>query len=296
MLGRGKEEHAKRIAAEEAAAAKKAAEEEQQAKDEGLDAVTVALDRIGQSLKIINEDMTEDWGKTGLVRQQVKRAKAELRSNLVKAAKEMQRFAAGRREGDAEPPYMEMVDVDDLKAACNVYEKRLAEEHAHVRHLERSTKQLEKETEAQKAEIEELKGLRSQIAKLEVTNTKVESDLKREKGERIQGAGREYYLEEDLREARKEIEALTEEVRSLSKERVAGASRHRSRPSIRLRHPLSLTMDVPAGDVAPRSWGLWQRVASPAPRLSRAPRRRPRSQSRVGRRRQGGRHLRRLAG
>ena len=93
-----------------------------------------------------------------------------------------------------------------------------------MRHLERSTKQLEKETEAQKAEIEELKGLRSQIAKLEVTNTKVESDLKREKGERIQGAGREYYLEEDLREARKEIEALTEEVRSLSKERVAGAS------------------------------------------------------------------------
>ena len=58
-----------------------------------------------------------------------------------------------------------------------------------------------------------------------MTNTKVESDLKREKGERIQGAGREYYLEEDLREARKEIEALTEEVRSLSKERVAGASR-----------------------------------------------------------------------
>ena len=254
MLGRGKEEHAKRIAAEEAAAAKKAAEEEQQAKDEGLDAVTVALDRIGQSLKIINEDMTEDWGKTGLVRQQVKRAKAELRSNLVKAAKEMQRFAAGRREGDAEPPYMEMVDVDDLKAACNVYEKRLAEEHAHVRHLERSTKQLEKETEAQKAEIEELKGLRSQIAKLEVTNTKVESDLKREKGERIQGAGREYYLEEDLREARKEIEALTEEVRSLSKERVAGASR--TVPAPHLRHPLSLTMDVPAGDVAPRSWGL----------------------------------------
>ena len=87
MLGRGKEAHAKRIAAEEAAAAKRAPEEEEQAKDEGLDAVTVALDRIGQSLKIIN-DMTEDWGKTGLVRQQVKRA-AELRSNLVKAAKEM---------------------------------------------------------------------------------------------------------------------------------------------------------------------------------------------------------------
>ena len=154
MLGRGKEEHAKRIAAEEAAAAKKAAEEEQQAKDEGLDAVTVALDRIGQSLKIINEDMTEDWGKTGLVRQQVKRAKAELRSNLVKAAKEMQRFAAGRREGDAEPPYMEMVDVDDLKAACNVYEKRLAEEHAQVVHLKRSNKSLEAQVEKQKAEIE----------------------------------------------------------------------------------------------------------------------------------------------
>ena len=77
-------------------------------------------------MAIVNDVMTEDWGKTGLVRQNITRARNELRTHLAKALSEMHRFAAGRKENDAAPPYMEMVDVDDLKAACNVYDKRLA--------------------------------------------------------------------------------------------------------------------------------------------------------------------------
>lgn len=166
--------------------------------DEALDAVTVALDHVAQSLKIANDVMTEEWGKNGLTRGAIGRARGDLRTHLRKAASEMQRFAAGRKETDAAPPYMEMVDVDDLKAACNVYEKQLAEEHAQVVYLKRSNRDLEALTEKQKAEIEELKGLRVDIAQLEVSNAKLTSSLKQEKGERIQGAGREYFLEEDL--------------------------------------------------------------------------------------------------
>jgi ATP-dependent Lon protease len=194
--------------------------DEQNEPDEALDAVTVSLDHVAQSLKIVNDVMTEEWGKNGLLRQAIGRARGELRQHLRKAASEMSKFAAGRTETDAAPPYMEMVDVDDLKAACNVYEKRLAEEHAQVVHLKRSNKSLEAQVEKQKAEIEELKGLRVEIAQLEVTNEKVTSDLKREKAERIQGAGREYFLEEDLDAIKKEVKELREELQASAKDHV----------------------------------------------------------------------------
>ena len=188
--------------------------------DEALDAVTVSMDHVRQAMGIVNDELKEDWGKTGLIRQSISRARTDLRKHLAKALSEMGRFAAGRKENDALPPYMEMVDVDDLKASCNVYEKRLAEEHAQVVHFKRTNKRLESQVEKQKDEIEELKGLRVEIAQLEVTKEKLASDLKREKAERIQGAGREYFLEEDLDAIKKEVAELREELRSTAKDRV----------------------------------------------------------------------------
>eukprot|EP01043_Picozoa_sp_COSAG02_P013158 COSAG02_NODE_521_length_20750_cov_10.721079_29_plen_265_part_00 len=194
--------------------------EEEEIVDEALDAVTVSMDHVRQAMGIVNDGLTQDWGKTGLIRRKILDTQNDLRRHLGKALAEMQRFAAGRKENDAAPPYMEMVDVDDLKAACNVYEKRLAEEHAQVVYLKRTNKRFESQVEAQKSEIEELKGLRVEIAQLEVSNEKLTSDLKREKAERIQGAGREYFLEEDLDAIKKEVAELREELRASAKDHV----------------------------------------------------------------------------
>jgi hypothetical protein len=188
--------------------------------DEGLDAATVAHDHINQALKIINGDVTPDWAKNSLVRGQIMRAQRAARNHLAKARAEMRRFAAGRTESDAIPPYMDMVDVDDLKAACNLYEKRLFEEAARANRFERAHTALEAKMDKASAEIEELKGLRLSIAELEVTNDKVVKELAREKKERIQGAGRTFFLEQDCDALKKEVTALTEELQRASSDNV----------------------------------------------------------------------------
>ena len=191
-------------------------EEEDYEPDEGLDAASVAHDHLRQALKIISDEITEEWAKNSLIRNQIIRAKRESRNHLRIAVAEMQRFAAGRKETDAVPPYMDMVDVDDLKAACNLYEKKLSEEAARANRLDRARLVLEKKTEKQKDEIEELKGMRLTIAELEVENEKLTKTLKVEKTERIQGAGRQYFLEQDIDALRKENKHLTEELRGRS--------------------------------------------------------------------------------
>ena len=134
---------------------------------------------------------------------------------------------------------MEMVDVDDLKAACNVYEKRLG----------RSTRTCGTSSAARSSWRRRRRRRRRSRLKPALADRQARGDQHQggvgpEARRRAHpGAGREYYLEEDLREARKEIEALTEEVRSLS-ERVAGASA----PFRLIFGTSSLTMDVPAGD------------------------------------------------
>ena len=117
---------------------------------------------------------------------------------------------------------MDMVDVDDIKAACNLYEKKLFEEAARANRLDRAKTGLEKKTDRLMAEIEELKGLRLEIATLEVTNEKVTSELGREKKERIQGAGRQYFLEQDLDALKAENKALIDELQQASADNALG--------------------------------------------------------------------------
>jgi hypothetical protein len=209
-------------AAEEEAANASTESEEEEEDEGGVDPASVALKYLRLLMKVINEEVTVEWGKNGLIRQKIEHAVKTMRTHGKKALHELKALAAGRGEDDEQPPYMEMVDVDDLKAACNVYEKQLAMEAVRARRSEKELVAMTKNFEAAKHMIKELSQLKLVIAQIEVSNEDLEKKATKEKTERIAGAGREYRLEQEVSELKKHVNECREELQRMAKEQGTG--------------------------------------------------------------------------
>ena len=214
----------------------------------GVDPASIAYNNLRSMMKVVNDEVTVEWGKNGLIRQKIENTVKSLRcwrprrhslprpgrlrptrlsrtrewssrANgtaarfllLVEQALRKggtggtqglgRRAHGGRRRATLHGAVcslhctsrsaaalspastngtggaQEMVDVDDLKAACAVYEKRVAVEAMKARRSDHEVNVLNYKLELAKQEIEELRKLKLVIAGLEVSNEELAEKL-----------------------------------------------------------------------------------------------------------------------